>query len=319
MEKTKDLTTTQSLDLAPIQSQFKEISKQYLAARGANNPEFEAVFMKTGTDLLFSQNDEMMEKVLKTKINSLLNAVFQAAEIGASFSKKEIYFIPYEINKTEFVNGTKRTTKTGEYTATLITDVNFQKQQILKLENCKRFFTAEVHNGVEIIHDLVTGNCIFEGKNDVTKPTIGYYARFEATSGEVYDLFMSNAEIKERASFSPQYKEDKFASAEKNIHYEKVVVRNILKIIPKISETLKTTISMEFSEYELVDEVKEPNRLEAAKKEIAEKSKGAPKVEDVKTVDVAPEPIQSNEAAFLGEGKGNEEIVKEQKTSTDFF
>ena len=74
----------------------------------------------------------------------------------------------------------------------VIFDINFQKQQVLKLKNCKRFFTSEVHEGVEILENLETGNIEFEGKNDVTKPTIGYYAVFITTEGEIrpfYDYF----------------------------------------------------------------------------------------------------------------------------------
>lgn len=303
MEKEK------SLSLATIQTDFKGVAKQYLDARCSDNEAFQVAFIKTGTDLLFSQSDEMMEKLLKTKPQSLMNAIFVAAELGASFAKKEIHFIPYEISKTEIVNGVKRTTKTGEYSATVVPDINFQKQQIMKLENCKKFFTAEIYDGVQPIKNLITGNWEFDGKNDPQKQTIGYYSKFFDVSGEIIDLFLTNAEIIDRAKYSPQYKAENYANPRNNIHYEKIVVRNISKEIPKISETLKSTISMEFTEYEVleVSDDKKPNALEEAKKEIA----GKPKKE---VVESAP---TNNEAAFLNENAPDPEKPKTQ--TSDLF
>jgi hypothetical protein len=240
--------------------------------RAANNPEFQERFIKTFSDLVFSQNEEMLEKLQKTRPNSLLNAIFRATELGASFARKEISFIPFEIFKKEKKDGVERKVSTGEYEALVIPDINFQKQLILKLSNCKHFFTCEVHDGVEVISNLSTGNYDFIGKNDVTKPTIGYYAKFITTDNEVYDCFMSCAEIIERAKFSPQYKADNYKETSNNIHYEKVVVRNLMKIIPKISVELQSTLSLEYSneiENTSYDDVTEKvNKLEDAKKEL---------------------------------------------------
>jgi hypothetical protein len=281
-----------------LQEDFKAISDTHLKMRGSDNPEFKIQFLKTFSDLIFSQNDEMLEKLSKTKPASLLNAVFRATESGASFAKKEVSFIPYEIFKKEKVNGAEKKTATGEYEALVIFDINFQKQQILKLENCKRFYTAEVHEGMEIISDLTTGNFCFDGKNDVTKPTIGYYACFQAKDEQIYDLFMTCAEIVDRAKFSPQFKPENYKQTGKSIHYEKIVVRNLLKLIPKISNELKSVLAWdengEFSSYELVEDDKKS--LESAKKELAEGGKGIKPIEQPAKIQ-EPETIKESKEA----------------------
>lgn len=223
-----------------------------------------------------------------------MNAVFRATESGASFAKKEISFIPFEIFKKEKKQGADVKTATGEYEALVIFDINFQKQQILKLANCKRFYTAEVHEGVEVISDLTTGNYSFDGKNDVTKPTIGYYAAFQTTDNEIYDMFMTCAEIIDRAKFSPGYKEANYKRTSKSIHFEKIVVRNLMKIIPKISEELKSVLaydeSAEFTEY--TDVTDGGKALESAKKELSHKKEP---VKVAETADVTIEPETQNE------------------------
>jgi len=166
--------TTETTSAIALQNTYKSDADSYLKLRGSDNPEFKVQFMKTFSDLIFSQNDEMLEKLSKTKQASLLNAIFRATESGASFAKKEISFIPFEIFKKTEKNGVSSKTATGEYEALVIFDINFQKQQILKLANCKRFYTAEIHEGVQVISDMTTGNCSFDGKNDVFKPTVGY-------------------------------------------------------------------------------------------------------------------------------------------------
>jgi hypothetical protein len=286
-----------------LQEDFKAISDTHLKMRGSDNPEFKIQFLKTFSDLIFSQNDEMLEKLSKTKPASLLNAVFRATESGASFAKKEVSFIPYEIFKKEKVNGAEKKTATGEYEALVIFDINFQKQQILKLENCKRFYTAEVHEGVEVISDLTTGNFCFDGKNDVTKPTIGYYACFQAKDEQIYDLFMTCAEIVDRAKFSQQFKPDNYKQTGKSIHYEKIVVRNLLKLIPKISNELKSVLAWdensEFSPYELVEDDKKS--LESAKKELAEGVKGVKPIEQpakIQEPEIVKESKESQEPAI---------------------
>ena len=258
-----------------LQTDFIQLSDSHLQMRGSDNPDFKKQFVKTFSDLIFSQSDEMQEKLSKIRPASLMNAVFRATEAGASFAKKEISFIPFEIFKKEKVNGADKKTATGEYEALVIFDINFQKQQILRLANCKKFYTAEVHDGVEIVSDLTTGNFTFEGKNDVTKPTIGYYACFISTENQVYDLFMTCSEIIERAKFSPQFKAENYKLTGKSIHYEKIVVRNIMKIIPKISNELKSVLAYdEFTDYiDVIHEAKPAQSLEKAKKELVEVKK----------------------------------------------
>ena len=274
--------------LENLQETFPAIAEKYLISRASDNPEFQREFVRTFSDLVYSQSDEMLEKLEKARPNSLLNAVFIATEIGASFAKKEISFIPYEIFKKETVNGVETKKKTGQMDAVVIVDIKFQKQQILKLENCKQFFTAEVHEGVQVINDLVTGNYVFIGENIVTKPTIGYYARFLTIDGEVYDIFMTCAEIIERAKFSPQFKESNYKTNGNNPHMEKVVVRNLMKIIPKVSNQLKSIVAIEsYTEYEDVTDSKpKVNSLEEAKKAIAPKTESPePQPEESKKVE----------------------------------
>lgn len=280
-----------------LQGNFVELSNQHLKLRCSDNPEFQREFIKTFSDLIFSQNDEMLEKLSKTKQNSLLNAVFKATEAGASFAKKEVSFIPFEIFKKEKKGGADVKTATGEYDALVIFDINFQKQQILNLKNCKRFFTAEIHDGVKIINDLSTGNYSFVGDNDVTKATIGYYAVFISVDGERYELFMTCNEIVERAKFSPQYKEANYKKTSSNIHYEKIVIRNLMKLIPKISEELRSIMSSDesiaFTDYVDISE-KKVNQLDEAKKELSEKQSEKPiektvKAEKTEKTDVTAE------------------------------
>lgn len=276
----KSTTDLQVNTVLGLQTNYKQLAENHLAERFSNNPEFKAEFIKTFSDLIFSQNDEMLEKLVKTRQNTLLNAIFKATEVGASFAKKEVSFIPYEIFKKTNEKGVEKKVATGEFDAMVIFDINFEKQQILKLPNCKRFFTAEVHEGVKITENLMTGTTDFEGENDITKPTIGYYACFITTEGEKYDKFMTLAQIVERASFSPQFKSGNYKQASNNVHYEKLVVRNLMKEIPKISNELKSIMAVEDVQYHDYIEVEEPvqkieekkvNKLEQAKKDIADK------------------------------------------------
>lgn len=273
--------------VSDLQANYKKLAENHLLQRFSDNPEFQRNFLKTFSDLVFSQNDEMQEMLLKMKQNSLLNAVYKATEAGASFAKKEVSLIPFEIFKKESKNNVERKIATGEFDAVIIFDINFQKQQILKMPNCKKFFTAEVKQGVKVIEDLSTGNCVFEGVNDATKPTIGYYAVFITTEGIKYDKFMSNSEIIERAKFNRNFDKTKYTTTENNIHYEKIVVRNLIKEIPQVSDELKSIISSDeipFSDY---TEIKEPkiNQLEKAKKELAPKKaeKELPKTDKTKS------------------------------------
>jgi hypothetical protein len=279
-KETNQTTDLQVNTVLGLQTNYKKLAENHLTERFANNPEFKAEFIKTFSDLIFSQNDEMLEKLAKTRQNTLLNAIFKATEAGASFAKKEVSLIPYEIFKKTTEKGVEKKVATGEFDAIVIFDINFEKQQILKLPNCKRFFTAEVHEGVKVTENLMTGTTDFEGENDITKPTIGYYACFITTEGEKYDKFMTLAQIVERASFSPQFKSSNYKQTSNNVHYEKLVVRNLMKEIPKISNELKSVLSVDEIQYHDYIEVEEPvqkieekkvNQLEQAKKEIAEK------------------------------------------------
>ena len=274
--KTTDLQVNTVLGL---QTNYKQLAENHLAERFSNNPEFKAEFIKTFSDLIFSQNDEMLEKLAKTRQNTLLNAIFKATEAGASFAKKEVSFIPYEIYKKTTEKGVEKKVATGEFDAMVIFDINFEKQQILKLPNCKRFFTAEVREGVKVTENLMTGTTDFDGENDITKPTVGYYACFITTEGEKYDKFMTLAQIVERANFSPQFKSSNYKQTSNNVHYEKLVVRNLMKEIPKISNELKSIMAVEEIQYHDYIEVNEPvqkieekkvSKLEQAKKEIAD-------------------------------------------------
>jgi len=291
-----------------LQDNFKQMSEMHLKMRGSDNPEFKIQFMKTFSDLIFSQSDEMLEKLSKTKPASLMNAVFRATESGASFAKKEISFIPFEIFKKEKKSGVDVKTATGEYEALVIFDINFQKQQILKLSNCKRFYTCEIHEGVQVISDMTTGNYSFDGKNDVFKPTVGYYGVFVTTDDQIYDIFMSCTEIIDRAKFSPGFKADNYKKTNNSIHFEKIVVRNLMKIIPRPSEELKSILaydeSSEYTHYE--DVTNDGKALEEAKKELSgrkEQVKGAektpaevekdPEVTPAESGDEKPSKIQS--------------------------
>lgn len=279
-EKEKNQTTDLQVNtVLGLQTNYKKLAENHLAERFSNNPEFKAEFIKTFSDLIFSQNDEMLGKLAKTRQNTLLNAIFKATEAGASFAKKEVSFIPYEIYKKTNEKGVEKKVATGEFDAMVIFDINFEKQQILKLPNCKRFFTAEVHEGVKVTENLMTGTTDFDGKNDITKPTIGYYACFITTEGEKYDKFMTLAQIVERASFSPQFKPANYKQTSNNVHYEKLVVRNLMKEIPKISNELKSIMAVDETQYHDYIEVNEPvqkveekkvNKLEQTKKEIAD-------------------------------------------------
>lgn len=288
-DKTNQPTELQITTIGDLQVSYKQLSDAHLSQRFTNNPEFKDRYLKTFSDLVFSQNQDTLDLLPKMNQNSLLNSVFKATEAGASFAKGEASLIPFKIYKKVMEGNVEKKIDTGEYTALVIIDINFQKQQILKLQNCKRFFTAEVHEGVKIIENLMTGTTDFDGQNDVTKPTIGYYACFITTEGEKYDKFMTNNQIIERAKFSPQYKAENYKNTSNNIHFEKVVVRNLLKEIPKKSEELRSIISVEeaaeYAEYievheaiESVPEAKKVNQLEEAKKELAqEKPKAKPK------------------------------------------
>ena len=307
---TKELSLKTVTDL---QMNFKQVANDHLQLRFSDNPEFQKNFIKTFSDMVFSQSDEMLDTLTKMKKNTLLNAVFVATEAGASFAKKEVSLLPFQSYKKVNEKGVERKVATGEFDAVVIFDINFQKQQLLKLQNCKRFFTAEVHEGVKIIEDLETGNIAFSGENDVTKPTIGYYAVFITTEGIRYDKFMTNAEIVERAKFSPHFKADNYKQQGNNIHFEKLVIRNLMKEIPKISNELRSIMGHdeagEFTSYiEIVDEEtgEITNKLEEAKKELA-------------TVKEVKEVKEEKPTAKAEKPKAKEEPKKSSETAADFF
>jgi hypothetical protein len=288
-----------------FQNQFLSQVDTYLTLRKINNPEFKLEFEKVTADMIFSQTLDGLEAIKKSRPLSLFNAVFVATEIGASFAKREISVLPFAASVTTKVGDTVSKKVTGENDLTVVVDINFQKQMILKMPNCEHFFSIPVHEGVQIYNDLTTGNCTFEGKNDVTKPTIGYYSKFIDKSGEVYDLFMSNAEIVDRARFNPGFKPKNYENTTMSIHYEKIIVRNLLKIIPreetKLSSILAWDENSELTPYELVDDDKKT--LESAKKELAEKK------EPAKTVKKTPETVEQPNEVQAPE-TGNESDIK---------
>ena len=283
----------QIIKLDDITNDYRSVATTYLQRRGSDNPEFVAKFMETFSALIFSQSDDMIEKIKKTRPNSLLNAIHTATELEASFAKKEISIIPFEIYKKVKQGDVEKKVATGEYDLTVIHDIKAQKQLILNLENCKHFFTAEVHEGVEVCQNLATGNYDMIGKNDVNKETVGYYARFTDVSCEVYDLFMSCKEITDRASFSPGYDEKKYKQTRNNPHYEKIVVRNLMKIIPKVSKKIINSIAIEtYTDYELIED-KQPktSTLEEAKKELVQ----AQNAETIEQTEIAEQPKEVEE------------------------
>ena len=261
--------TADLIKLENLETQFVEIADTYLNQRSVTNNAFRAKFHKVTSDMVCSQNADGLEKIKKSYPQSFWNAIFRATESGASFAKKEIYVLPFEIYNTTKVGDVTKKAATGMYDLTIIIDINFQKQQILKMPNCKKFFPAEVHEGVTVIHDLTTGNRIFEGINDVTKPTIGYYAAFLTTDGELYDEFMTCAEIVERAKLNEKgYKEKNYINTKNSPHYEKIVIRNLIKGIPNLTEELQSISTIEDVDYEdLTDKV---NALPEAKKSLEE-------------------------------------------------
>lgn len=322
-ENKKNATDLEISKAGGLQVNFKALGQEYLSRRFSDNPEFQKNFLKTFSDLVFSQDEEMLEKLEKTRKNTLLNAVFKATEAGASFAKKEVSFIPFQAFKKVTEKGAEKKVATGEYDAVVIFDINFQKQQILKLKNCKRFFTAEVHEGVKVIEDLTTGTTVFEGENDVTKPTIGYYASFITDEGEKYDKFMTVAEIIERAKFSPQYKAENYKTYNNNIHLEKIVVRNLIKEIPRISDELKSILSVdeshEYADYiEIKDEIEAPkpvNKLEEAKREMAHQA-SSPEPEKVEP---KASGIKPNAEAFFNEKNAEDVKGKAEPADDDDF
>lgn len=261
-----------------VQNDLKALVPQYLIDRGINNPEFETTFKKTALDMIYSQSADGLEAIKKARPLSLLNAVFVASEIGASFAKKEISVLPFAISRSEKQGDAVVKTKTGENDLTIVVDINFQKQLIHKMQNCQRFFTAEVKDGVEVYTDMTTGNRIFEGQNKATAKTVGYYACFIDKSGEKYDLFMTCAEIVERAKCNPNVKLENYKKTENSIHYEKIVVRNLLKEIPRTDNRLSSVLandeSVEFIPHEVIEDAP-VSKLEAAKQEIVAQEKAA--------------------------------------------
>lgn len=270
---TETTTTTALVLQSDFQNQFLAQVDTYLSDRKINSPEFKLVFEKVAADMIFSQTVDGLESIKKARPLSLFNAIFVATEIGASFSKKEISVLPFSASVTTKFGDVVTKKATGENDLTIVVDINFQKQMILKMPNCKKFFSCEVKEGVQVYTDMSTGNCIFEGRGEFSKPTIGYYACFFSTDGEKYDLFMTCAEIIDRAKFNPGYKAKNYENTSKSIHYEKIVVRNLLKGIPREESKLDSILAydeiQELTPYE--DVTNDGKALEEAKKELSGK------------------------------------------------
>ena len=107
---------------------------------------------------------------------------------------------------------------------------------------------------------------------------------------------MSCAEIIDRAKFSPGFKPYDYKKTNNSIHFEKIVVRNLMKIIPKLSNELKSVLawdeSSEFTQYE--DVTNDGKALEVAKKEIAETAKTATEKGHMHTVK-SPKPSREED------------------------
>lgn len=241
MKNTNEITLKSVSDL---QQNYKVASEVYLSSRFSDNPEFQKQFVKTFSDMVFSMEEQQLELLSQMKQNSLLNAVFKATEIGASFAKKQISIIPFAKHKKEVKNGVERSIPDG-YTATLVIDINYQKQMILSMPNCAKFFSTSVHEGIKVIKDLNSGNTVFIGDNDVSGGVVGYYACFIDKNGVKTDLFMSNEEIIERAKMNPGFKADLYKNPRNNVHFDKIVVRNLIKIIPNTTKELQSIVAVD--------------------------------------------------------------------------
>ena len=99
IDKTNQPAELQITTIGDLQVSYKQLSDAHLSQRFTNNPEFKAKFLKTFSDLVFSQNQEVLDLLPKMNQNSLLNSVFKATEAGASFSKGEVSLIPFKIRK----------------------------------------------------------------------------------------------------------------------------------------------------------------------------------------------------------------------------
>ena len=282
-----------------FQNQFLSQVDTYLDDRKINSPEFKLNFEKVAADMIYSQTTDGLEAIKKARPLSLFNAIFIATEIGASFAKKEISVLPFAATVTTKVGDTVSKKATGENDLTVVVDINFQKQMILKMPNCKKFFSCEVKDGVQVYTDMSTGNCVFEGRGEFSKPTIGYYACFFATDGEKYDLFMTCAEIVDRAKCNPGFKAKNYENTSKSIHYEKIVVRNLLKVIPREESKLDSILAYdEVQELTPYEDVTDGGKaLESAKKELSPKKEPSKVAE---TADVAIEPETQNEPSING-------------------
>ena len=270
--------------ITDLQKNYKALGESYLMQRFTDNPEFQKRFISTFSDMVFNAPEALVPILPKMKPNTLLNAIFKATEIGASFGKKEISLLPFKERITDAKGITK---DTGFYNAVPVVDINYQKQMIMSLPNCKRFFTAEVHEGVNVLEDLNTGNYIFDGENNASKPTIGYYACFIDKDNIKTDLFLFNHQIVKRATEMNASKKDLYKETSFNVHYEKIVIRNLLKDIPQISNELEATLSYdEGGDYEVI-EVEAVDELNEAKKDLNildESSKKAPEPQKEKSL-----------------------------------
>lgn len=99
--------------LENLQETFPQLQKNILSVALRIIPNFSANLCTDAPDLVYSQSDkEMLRKARKSAPEQFVERAFIATEIGASFAKKEISFIPYEIFKKETVNGVETKKKT---------------------------------------------------------------------------------------------------------------------------------------------------------------------------------------------------------------
>ena len=76
-KETNQTTDLQVNTVLGLQTNYKKLAENHLAERFANNPEFKAEFIKTFSDLIFSQNDEMLRNWQKQDKTPLMQFLKQ--------------------------------------------------------------------------------------------------------------------------------------------------------------------------------------------------------------------------------------------------
>ena len=112
-----------------LQTNYKQLADAHLAQRFADNPEFKKNFLKTFSDLIFSQDEEMLEKLSKTRQNTLLNSIFKGNRSRGKFCEKRgiIYSLCPHTRKQR-KKALKRRSQLANMKEWIIFDINFQKE-----------------------------------------------------------------------------------------------------------------------------------------------------------------------------------------------